>query len=204
MDTGITVTGVGSAAAPPNVMALELGAEVTAAGVQEALEEASAALDRMRRALLDGGVPAADVSSGDVSVWPTYDDRRRVIGYTATLHLAAVVRDLDGAGALVSRTVGAGGDAARVFGMALRHSDPAGLLEQARTAAWQDATARARQYAELAGRTLGPVLAVYESVSDRPHPIRAFAAAGMPPPGMPVEPGSAEVRVSVDVRWELG
>jgi len=208
MDTGITVTGVGQASAPPNVMNLELGAEVTAPEVQLALERASAALDQMRRVLLGWDVVAADLSSGDVSVWPRHDDRQQVTGYTATLRMSALLRNLGTAGALVSQTVSAGGDAARVFGMSLQHADPGALLSQARDAAWRDAAARAAQYGELAGRTLGPVLSVLESgAAAPPRPLHgqylALASEGRRA-DLPIEPGSATVSVSVDVRWELG
>ena len=207
MDTGIadgvTVTGIGKAGARPDVMSLDLGAEANSPGVQEALERASAALDRMRVALREAGVPDADISSGDVTVWPSHDDRQQVTGYTATLRLGALLRDLGTAGSIVSRTIGAGGDAARVFGMSLRHADPASLLGQARDAAWRDAQAKAEQYAGLAGRSLGPVHAVRESAADWPQPGRAYAADVSLAGGMPVEPGSATVTVSVDVRWEL-
>jgi uncharacterized protein YggE len=208
MDTGITVSGVGTASAPPNVMNLELGAEVTAPQVQLALDRASEALDQMRRVLLGWDVAAADLSSGDVSVWPKHDDRQQVTGYTATLRMSALLRNLGTAGALVSQTVAAGGDAARVFGMVLRHAEPSALLGQAREAAWKDAAARAGQYAELAGRTLGPVLSVLESgAASPPRPLHGQYLAMAAPEALadlPIEPGIATVTVSVDVRWELG
>jgi uncharacterized protein len=207
MDTGITVTGTGKASAPPDVMDIDLGAEVAAGGVQEALDGASKALDAMRQHLLESGVAAEDISTGDVQVWPSQDDRQRVVGYRATLRMSARLRDLGTAGGLVSRTIRAGGDAARVFGLALDHADPKSLTSQARDAAWADAQARAEQYARLAGRTLGPAVAVQEDGTPpppRPLGARAFSlVAAESGADLPVEPGTASVSVSVRVRWEL-
>ncbi len=206
MDTGVTVTGAGTAAAPPDVMHLELAAEAEATGVQEALDQASAALERMRRALLGQGVDAADVASGPIGVNPRYDQKSRVCGYAAELRLRVMLRDLATAGSVLSAAVAAGGNAARVYSMSLEHSDPAELLRRAREAAWQDAHARAVQYARLAGRELGDVVAVTES-PDGPQPIPRAAyfaeLSGAAVASVPVEAGTSTVTVRVTARWEL-
>ncbi|KWX01621.1 DUF541 domain-containing protein [Carbonactinospora thermoautotrophica] len=206
MDTGVTVTGIGTAAAPPDVMHLELAAEAEASGVQDALGQASAALERMRRALLDQGVDAADTGSGPIGINPRYDQNSRVYGYVAELRLRVMLRDLATAGPVLSAAVTAGGDAARVYGMSLEHSDPVELLRRAREAAWKDAHARAVQYARLAGRELGDLVAVTESSDgSQPVPRTAFLAgfSGEAVASVPVEPGTSTVTVRVTARWEL-
>jgi uncharacterized protein YggE len=199
----VTVVGTGIAAAPPDVLRLDLAAEARGQQVTTAVDRASAALDAMRQALSAGGVAAADVSSSGVSLQPEYTDRARVAGYVARLQLRALVRDLGRGGRLLADAVAAGGDAARVDGMRLEHADSHVLRSRARQGAWEDARTAAEEYARLAGRSLGRVIAVTEA-SDGAQPRPVFEMATMQRvAAVPVEPGSLGVTVTVQVRWEL-
>jgi uncharacterized protein len=203
MHEGVTVTGVGSASAPPDLMRLELAAEARAHQVMTAVDAASAALDRMRQVLLGAGMDAADLASGAVTVRPEYDEKGRVAGFLTRLRLSAQLRELGEAGRLLADALAAGGDAARVDGMQLMHSDPQALRSRARETAWREARAAAEEYARLAGRTLGAVVAVQES-GDGAQPRGGFELAAMERfAAVPVEPGTAAVSVTVAVRWEL-
>ena len=59
--SGVTTTGQGAVTAAPDVAVVELGAESSAPGVQEALDRASTGLAAARDALVAAGVDAADV-----------------------------------------------------------------------------------------------------------------------------------------------
>jgi uncharacterized protein len=202
---GVTVSGVGSASAPPDLMRLDLAAEGRGHQVGTAVDAASRALDRMRETLLGSGVAPADLASGAITVRPEYDDRGRVAGYLARLTLQAGLRDLGDAGRLLGAVLASGGDAARVDGMRLAHSDPSALQARAREDAWRGARAAAEEYAALAGRALGQVLAVVEGGGDGPAPRGGFELAAMDRfAAVPVEPGASAVSVTVWVRWELG
>ena len=74
------------------------------------------------------------------------------------------------------------------------------MLALAREAAFLDAQATARQYAELAGRELGPVLKIRESGGHvAPRQMRATAAGA----SVEMAPGESELTASVTVRWRL-
>jgi uncharacterized protein YggE len=198
---GITVVATGTASAPPDVLRLDLGAEALGQNPQIALTEAGQALERMRTELSNAGVAAADLTSGTISLWPQHEDKGKISGYSATLRMSARIRDLDQAGALISRVVGAGGEPARLDGLTFEHSQPAGLLATAREAGWRDAEAAGRQYAALAGRELGPVLAVIETPVDGPvQPVFRAAMATLAE-AVPIEPGVSAVTVRVQVRY---
>lgn len=202
MKRGVTVTGTGHAAAAPDVLRLELGAEMVGRSPQEALTEAGRALDQMRSTLRHAGVADPDLTSGTMSLWPRYEEKGKVSGYSAELRLTARLRDLGAAGELVSKTVLAGGKPARLHGMSFEHSDPTGLYEAAREAAWRSAEASARQYAQLAGRDLGPVLSVAETPGNGPvHPVLLRGADMAMAEAVPIEPGSTAVTVRVEVRY---
>lgn len=197
----VTVAGVGRAAGVPDLLRLQCGAEAEASSAEEALDRCSAGLSRMRDVLSAAGVAAEDLVSTGLSL---YHDAHRA-RFTARLGLRATVRDVSGAGRLVTDVVRAGGDAARLDSVLFEHSDPTALDQQARAAAFAEARARAAQYAELAGASLGVVLAVEEALSSPgvvPRMARmSFAAAEAS--SVPIEPGTSEVQVRVEVRWEL-
>lgn len=204
MDTpappSVTVTGLGSAAAPPDVMVVDVAAEATEGHAASALASAGAALTRMRDAALVAGVERADVASTGTQVWPEVDREGRPSGYRAVLGLSVRLRDLGRAGHLLADLVAAGGDQARLQGTRFEHADPAAVQHAAREAAFADARAKADQLASLAGRTLGPVLEVAEArEGGLPVPMRMAALAE----SIPVEAGTQAVSASVVVRWEL-
>jgi hypothetical protein len=198
----IRVTGTGSAAAPPDVVVIELAAEATAQHAASALTATSAALTRMRDAALVGGVERVDVASTGTSLSPAYDREGRLNGYRAFLGLTVRLRDIPRAGHLLADLVAAGGDEARLQGTRFEHSDPEALAAAAREAAFADARDKAQQYAGLAGRALGPVLAIDEGGRPGPAPmprdLRLMAEAAVP-----VESGVQAVTAAVTVCWEL-
>jgi uncharacterized protein YggE len=204
---GIAVTGVGEVSGTPDVLRLDMSAEVRAASVDAALQKASAAMRAVIRALRDGGVAAKDIRTAGLSVNPdyTYDgSQQRITGYRATESLSATLRDLDKAGQIVKRAVAAGGDATRVDGLQLDLEGDSALLTQARKQAFAEAKAKAETYAEAAGRGLGAVSSVTEQVnSSGPEQLSYSAMAAAAPKAVPIEPGSQKVSVAVKVVWSF-
>jgi uncharacterized protein YggE len=197
-EPGITVVGAGTASAVPDVLVLDVGAEVRHRDVSAALGQASAALSAMTARLRAGGVPEEDLRTAGASLWSQTDENGRLTGHVASQQLTAKLRDLSGAGDLVVQVIAAGGDAARLHGLSFALDDNTELLVQARERAFADARARAEQYAALAGRALGPVRRVSESTgTDRPLSLMKFAAAD----SMPVQAGTQEIAASVEVEW---
>jgi uncharacterized protein YggE len=93
-----------------------------------------------------------------------------------------------------------------VHDVSFRHSDPSGLFAGARDAAWADALARASQLAALAGRELGDVLAIDETVGHPrpPGPMRMAAAPESDMAGrVSLDAGEGAVVVSLTVGWSL-
>jgi uncharacterized protein YggE len=194
----ITVIGTGSAEAAPNLLVATFGAELRADSVTEALDGAVRAMADVIAKLRAGGVSDLDLNTGSASIRSMLDEDGDVTGYTANQRLTARLRNLPVAGALVSEAVAAGGDAARLYGLAFALSDTRLVDEWARVQAWQDARAKAGQLASLAGRTLGPVLRMRETGSE-PAPLMHAVSLGLS--SMPLEPGTETVRVSIEVEW---
>jgi uncharacterized protein YggE len=97
--------------------------------------------------------------------------------------------------------VSTGGDATRIGSVKFSIEDDSQLVRDARTRAFDDAKARAQQYAQLSGLKLGSVISISEAGASTPPPTP------MPRPAMaeavPVEPGQQTVGFSVTVVWEL-
>lgn len=205
MSDHLEVLGNGTASAVPDVVVLDARVQCEAADVAGALGEATGRVATALQAVADHGVGAGDRRTTGLGVSTRWDrEGQKVVGYTAYQSLRLLVRDRDRVGALIKALAGAAGDAFGLDGVTLEVADPAPLLEQARTAAFEDARAKAEQYAALAGRPLGPVLRVTEEPDARMPGARFAARAAMDVGGMPVEAGESTVTATVTVRFGLG
>ncbi|GAA2692363.1 SIMPL domain-containing protein [Actinoplanes palleronii] len=202
----VLVTGRGEAVGTPDTLTTEFSVETSAATVAEALKRATAAATRMRDALLHAKVAAADLQTSTVSIGTSRDKNGKITGYTVTQGLTAKIRNLPQAGALMTATIAAGGDAARLNGASFAIENDTALLTAARTKAFADAKAKAMLYAKEAGRPLGRVVKVSESTPGSGSPIEpdrmmsTMAGADAP---IPIEPGRQRLTVTVTVEWVL-
>ena len=201
--TGVVVTGSGIAGAPPDVVRVALAAEAAADTVSDAMTQATVGLARMRSVMSDAGIPSSDLRTTDTSVHvdhgPRGDGPQR---FVARLGLTVVVREVGAAGSIVQNALEEAGDTARLSSLSFAHSDPSALLTTARQAAFADALAKAQQFAALAGRELGVVVAVDDTAPGGPIPLpRRMTAAPLAAAEFDVEGGQQEVSASVVVRW---
>ncbi|SPM30165.1 Uncharacterized conserved protein YggE, contains kinase-interacting SIMPL domain [Mycobacterium terramassiliense] len=103
---------------------------------------------------------------------------------------------------MLALVVGTGGDATRISSVRYSIADDSQLVRDARARAFNDAKARADQYAQLSGLRLGRVLSISETSGNAPTP------GGPPAPprsvaAVPLEPGQQTVSFSVTAVWEL-
>lgn len=197
---GITVTGSGVVDAVPDVVQIELGAQATAADVQQAIDAAAAGLAAARASLLTSAVAPEDLGTAQSSTWterPESGEPRT----TARLTLRAVLRDVEAAGQAVRLALAAAGPVAQLESMHLRVGDPAQSLPLARERAFADARAKAEQLAGLAGRRLGRVVDLVEGGGGGAAP-RMMAMRADPVGGsFGVDAGTQEIAAVVTVRW---
>ncbi len=205
---GVLVSGTGEVTGRPDTLVAQFGAEATAGSVDDALARADRALGRITDALTDGGVEEADLQTAGLDIYPQYsDDGRQVTGYQAQQQLTVTFRDVDAAGRLIGRAVSAGGDAARLSGLSFRIDDDSALLADARRKAFDDAKAKAQLYGDAAGRGLGRVVSVTETVTgnDKPYPMNELYAArdAAGSAAVEVQPGQQQLSVTVTVEWSF-
>lgn len=202
----VTVTGVGSASAPPDTLSADFRVQVTRATVQEALDAQAAAAHRLIDALKKAGVPGPRLQTTDLSIDRHYDEHGTVVGYDAAETIEARISPLDRAGRTISAGATASGNDVEVGSISFDIAHDDALVHQARGNAFADARARATQYADLAGRSLGRVLSVSEHVS-APSPRTYYGMAALDrvaaPRPVPVKGGRQSLSVRVRVVWAL-
>ena len=201
----VQVTGSGKASGTPDVVRLALGVTTDGDDVSSALREVGARVQAIGAAARAQDVRGNDISSTGAGVHPRYDrDGQRVVGYQANHRLGIIVRDVDRVGAVVDAVAGVAGNSLSVDSIQLDLSDVSALQDEARSAAFLDARAKAVQYAALSDATLGAVMSVVEGAvaggPARPMMRMALATADS---AMPVEAGEQTVTASVTVTWAL-
>lgn len=207
----VSVSATGEAEAVPDAARAALTIEVTdPASAQQAQQDAAVAATQVLDALATAGVADADIATQGISVGPTYtytaDGGQTLTGYRAAQTLTVTLRDLATAGATLDAVVAAGGNAARIDSLAPYVTDPSIAAGTARAQAVDIAEAQAAQYAELLGFTLGPVASVSESSTTIVPPPVAYADAAAAPAEKvptPIEPGTTQVSVTLNVAWSI-
>lgn len=202
---GISVSGTGEITGTPDTITVDLGVSVLGDSVEEATTSAAQAAQALIDSLKANGVDPKSITTTNYSIYPEYDYRNeseRLLGYRVNNTVRAKISDVTKSGSVIDDATSAAGDAARVSGISFSIEDDAKMVEGAREAAWNDAFAKASQLAELAGRKLGPVVSISETVSRPPVPIdfaRLEAADG----GTPIEPGTASVSIGLQVEFSF-
>ena len=205
---GVTVVGTGTAEGTPDRVLADLAVEVREETVEAALDAANAAATELVQALQDAGVDEDDIQTTDVSIHPemqepTPGEAPVTSGYVARNGVRVTVDGVDQAGQVLQQAVDAVGDAARIQGLSLVIADDDPLVAEAREDAFADARATAEQYSDLAGRSLGAVVRIAEPAGAGGGPARVALESAADAGGVPIQPGTQEVSVQVEVTWEL-
>ena len=201
----ITTRGIGTVRGTPDTLTVELGVQTRAASAADALADNSSRTTGLLDVLRRRGVADADLRTSRLSINPTYDQNGGITGYEVTNQVTATLRDVAGAGALVDAAAQATGDAARVERIGFEIDDDAEPRARARADAVRQAVTQARQLADAADVSLGPILSITEVTAGGPlPPAAARDSAAAASAAVPIEPGSQEVSVTVEVVHAVG
>ncbi len=207
--TGIWVTGEGSVSVVPDVAILTLGVEAQEDTVEEAMDEASEAMDAIIEALLDNGVAEEDIQTRWFTIYPVRDwinGHAVLLGYEVSNTVTVKIRDMDNVGHIIDEVAEAGGDLTRISGVSFTIDDPDPYYDQAREEAILDAMAEAQQMASLTGVGLGPPIYISEGYNYAPYPVYmdySYAAYGEGNYTTPISPGQTEVSVTVQIVFSI-
>ena len=207
----LTMTGRGEASAVPDQLSFALAVSLRRADLGDALAAANASMSRVLGVLAGQGVDKRDVQTTGLSMDPVYEYHDyappTVVGYRVSERASVLVDDLARAGSTVSAAVAAGGNDVRVSDLRLLVGDTDEVMADAREAAVEEARAKAEQYAEASGQSLGDVVTIRE-VAARPlptpvAPLADSAAAYRALSKVPIRAGRDEASVTVRIVWEL-
>lgn len=205
-DRSITVGGIGVENAAPVRSIVSLGVSAQRPSVEEATQAAAAAATAVIAAIEANGIPAEDIQSSELGIYPVRDqfNYQVIAGYEVHLGYNVTFTAVDQLGEVLSAAIAAGGDEVRAYSIRFE-PDATALMDAARAAAWDDVQARARSTAEHAGVQLGQVIDVHEKVLvNTPQGSYAGGEGDTTSFDIPVAPGAAGVTVLLTVTYEIG
>ncbi|MDP9236083.1 MAG: SIMPL domain-containing protein [Chloroflexota bacterium] len=207
---GIVVSGNGKATGKPDIAQITLGVSKLADTVQQARDDAAASLDAMIKSVQANGVGKDDIQTQQFNISPEYDytnGRQRLTGFRVTNVVAVKLRDINKTSQVVDDAVNVGGDNAQVQGISFTIDKPEDLQRQARENAVADAKKKAQTLANATGVTVGDPIAISETnVQGGPllyNGVARDAAAPAAAPSTPIETGTLDVTVDVNVTWSI-
>jgi len=214
-----SVSGEGEVVASPDIAVFTFGilteGGVDIAGLQDKNSESSnAAIDYLK----GKGIEDKDIKTQYFNISPRYQYSNcyrtegqvcpppAIVGYTIRQDVQVKVRDLSTAGELISGVVEKGANTVSQLSFSI--DDPSALEQEAREKAFAEAEAKAESLAKAGGFKLGKLLAVSEGYNNgnqyRSFELATDSAYGVGGGVAPkIEPGSQEVRISVNVQYEI-
>jgi len=211
-DVGISVSGEGKVKAAPDVAILSLGIEAQETTVAAAQREAANAMDKVMKALKGDGVADKDIQTTQFSIYPVRrwvekEEKEVIVGYRVTNMVTVKIRQIDKAGDIIDDVAEAGGNLTRIQDIGFTVDDPIPYYRQAREKAVQDAGAKAKQLADLAGVKLGKPLYITEGGGYVPPFVRQNVYARMEaapaPAPTPISPGELEFQLNVSIVYDI-
>jgi uncharacterized protein YggE len=204
--TSLTVAGEGHVDLPPDMAMISLGVTTEADTAAAALAANNAAQAEVLAVLAAAGIEPRDIQTSGLNLNPVWDNRsysdgrQRIRGYSVSNIVTIRVRKLDSLGGLLDKVVTTGANQLNSLTFGL--SDPKPAMDEARKRAVADALDRASLYADAAGVTLGPLVALSEGGSyQEPQPM--FRRGAAMESAVPVAAGEVGVVASVSVTFEI-
>ena len=197
-----------SVKAAPDIATIGAGVTTRAATAVEAMRQNAAEMSRVIDRIKALGIASQDIQTTGINLNAQYDydrnEQKQVFrGYIASNRVSVILRDLDGAGAVLDSLVASG--ATDLNGPRFSIEDDTEPKAAARRAALERAFGQANEYAAVAGYEGVRLLEISESIySSSPQPMMArMAMDGAQAESTPFEPGLVGTAVSITVKFEM-
>jgi uncharacterized protein len=214
-EPAISVIGEGTVRGQPDAAIINAGVVSEADTARQALDENSAAVAAMVRALRGAGIDPRDLQTAGFFVEPVfsqpppdYDGSQqfepKIVGYRVRNELTVRIRNLQRTGTILDEIVSLGANS--ISGPIFTVNDPTPLEDQARRAAIRDALRKGQLYAQAANVPLGPIVRIEENVFRQPQPVpmSAMAREAAQDAAVPIEGGELAFEAQVHVTWRIG
>lgn len=200
----ITAQGLGTVTGTPDTLRVTLGVQTQGPSAKAALDANNGKATALIDLLKGRGVAPADIQTSQLSINPTFNPNGRISGYEVTNMVTATVHDIAAAGGLIDAAGEAAGDAVRVQQLGFLIDDDSALRATARADAVRQAQAQATQMAEAAGVRLGPIRSITEVPGSGPSPMYQDPSAALDrAAAVPIQPGTQELRITVNVIYDI-
>jgi uncharacterized protein YggE len=206
----ISVNGHGSVDVTPDTAQVTIGVDVTLPTLEEAEAESTSQANAIIEAVKAGGVADEDVQTSNYSVYVVrnYDENgnpAEIMGYQISNQVNVTIRDIDTVGDILSAAIDAGAN--NIWGISFYVDDTTAAASEARVLAVEDARRKAEELAAAADLSLGRIVAIAEGSQGAILPPMYQRAGGgemaMDAAAAPIEPGSTEVTVDVQIVFEI-
>jgi len=207
----IRVIGRAVVEAVPDTVTVRVGVSSRAASPTAALDQNSAAARKIIDFAKASGIQDRDIQTDAVNLSPLFktvrepngNTRQEPDGYTASNIVRVKLSELPKLGAFMRQALDQGAN--NINGVQFGLSNPESALDEARTRAVEDAVRQAQRLAEAAKLKLGRIQEILspprsQTVSEGPLIMTRRSAA---PPAVPVEAGSLQINVEVEIIWAL-
>lgn len=206
----VSVSGQGIVNVPPDTATVTVGIDVIRPELAEAQAEASKQATDIINAVKAQGIDAKDIQTSNysVNIMRNYNegaDPTQITGFEIMNQVNVTIREIGGAGKLMSAVVDAGANS--IYGVSFYVDDSKPFEAEARKAAVEDARSKAGQLADASGMKLGRVVSITEDVGGYyPTPVYGKNVAMAAPEAamdVPVETGTSIIQVNVQMTFEL-
>ena len=205
----ISINGVGTASAQPDLALIQLGAESIDNDAGRAISDNTGRMTAVMDVLKTMGLEDKDVQTVNYSMWieQVYDREGQPTGetrYHVVNQVRIRLRDLGTTGELMQKALEAGAN--NVGGVSFTVADPVALQREARDRAIADARAKAGQLATGLGAQLGSLRQVseYGGVIAPGVPMESYGGGiGGGGDAVPMSGGEFNVTVEIQVIFDI-
>ncbi len=201
----ITVVGEGTVSAKPDFARANLGVEVIAPTVAEAVKQNSDKMAAIIAKIKSLGIADKDIQTSNYSINPERSFERggpgAVTGYRVSNMVLVTIRDLSKVGTVLDQVTQAG--ATSVFGVSFGIDDPSKQQAEARAKAMAEAQAHANDLAKLGSVTRSDILSISELITPTAITFAEASIRTTAGGAAPIESGMLEVTVRIQVVYTI-
>jgi uncharacterized protein YggE len=204
----ITVSGMGSVTAKPDLAKVDVGVFSEGQSVSAVQGDSTSKMNAMIDALKTLGITDADIQTSNYNLQPKIDwsdNKQRVIGYTLTQTVNVKVRDLAKVGDVLESATSHGAN--QIYGVQFTIDDPTSIQDEARVKAIKEAQKKADALADAVGLHIVKVVSFSEAGGfEPPYPMQYAAgdlASAVKNVAPQIEAGSLDVKMNVSVTFEV-
>lgn len=203
----IVVNGTGEVSLAPDLASVSAGVVTQGKDAGDAMSANRRKMNAVMAQLEKAGIKSSDIQTSQLTLQPRYDYQNRqapkITGYEARNTVSVKTADLTKVGPMLDALVAAGVNNINNVGFSVK--DPKAARAKAREMAITEAREKARDMADAAGVSLGPLQSLSESGGARPiyAQARMEMAADMGSAPTPIAPGESTLSVTVNMSYAI-